>query len=232
GELRYQPDRQAGQRKRAPQATPEVDSDEDVLRPGIDLAHRFAEPAVDGDLVGLARVPDIHGAEVRVVGVRVSNAGHDGHLAFIPERLDGAHGWMESEAVVDGQDFLLGNAYGAAIVIVEPITVRDDGIERVVPAGQLQNDECRLLLNCGHEVPILPATPAGTRVSRRSSTASRPRAGPLPYHPARASDCRPCWRSPPVPCASPRGSAAVPSGGHTRRRALRVSARPWRAADR
>src|SRR5437870_13370712 len=72
---------------------------------------------------------------------------------------------MESEAVVDGQDFLLGNAYGAAIVIVEPITVWDDGIERVVPAGQLQNDECRLLLNCGHQLPILRYTSWNSRVA-------------------------------------------------------------------
>src|SRR5262249_48700593 len=56
--------------ERPEQARAEAHRGDHVLLPRIDFAHHAAEPAFGADLVGLAGVPDVHGAEMRARRIR------------------------------------------------------------------------------------------------------------------------------------------------------------------
>ena len=59
-------------------------------------------------LIGLAGVPDVHGAPVGSVGIGISYALDEGHLPLVVQLLDLPHGWIKPDVVIDGQDLVLG----------------------------------------------------------------------------------------------------------------------------
>ena len=71
---------------------------------------------------------------MRVVRIRVADAGDDGHLLVVPERLERGHAGVEPEAIVDLQDVLFGDPDGLAIVVVQGIAVGDHRVQGVITA--------------------------------------------------------------------------------------------------
>ena len=118
----------------------------------VDVADDAAQPALGAHLFRLAGVPDVHAAEVGTVGRRVADAVDDGNLAGVVKRLDLGQGRVECELVVDGQRPVRGDANGGPTIVITPIIIRDDGIEVVVAAGKLNDDEDGVLGGAGHGV--------------------------------------------------------------------------------
>ena len=123
----------------AGEAATEVDAGDDVFAFGVEVAHGLSEPAFGGYVVGFGGVPDVHGAEVRPVGAGVAYAVYDGHLAVVPEGLYGGHRGVESEPVVQVEDFVLGDAEVLPVVVVVRVRVWYDGVQSVVSAAKLQH---------------------------------------------------------------------------------------------
>src|SRR5260370_18503807 len=117
-QIAHRRNRHTGFRQSPGQTAPKVDTSQYVLRFRVDLLDDSAQPAVDADLFRFAGVPDVHGAEVRIAGVRVSNTQKDGQLARVPERLQGRHGWMEAQLVVQEDDLVLWNAQARPVIPV------------------------------------------------------------------------------------------------------------------
>ena len=57
---------------------------------GVDVADDPTQPPFHGDLLWLTGVPDIHGPEVRTVGVGIANAVDHSHLALVKEVFERA----------------------------------------------------------------------------------------------------------------------------------------------
>jgi hypothetical protein len=91
-------------------------------------------------------MPDIHGAEMGTRRILISDAVNDGHGPLVPKVLHGSHGRMKAVIVVQMNDLVLWDADGGSIVPVERVIVRDDGIEIIVTAGDLQNNQDWVLL--------------------------------------------------------------------------------------
>ena len=133
--------------ERPRQATPEVDRSQDILAVRIELLSGATEPALVADVLRQGSVPDVHGAEVRAVGVRVADAMDDGDLPLVPEPLDGLHARTESGPVVDGQDIFGLDVDRTPEVVVEPVAVGHDGVEIVVSAAEL-DDHQLVVIGC------------------------------------------------------------------------------------
>ena len=119
----------------AGQAAPEVDAGQHVLGGRVDIADSPADPALCSNLVGLAGVPDVHGPEVRAVGVGITDALDDRHLALVVEALQGTHGRVEADVVIQTQNLLFGHAYRGSVVGVERVAEGDQGVDGIVAAG-------------------------------------------------------------------------------------------------
>lgn len=108
---------------------------------GVEVA---TEPAVAGG-GGVGGVPDVHGLEVGAVGVGVADALDDGGLAVVEELFERAHLGVEADAVGVGagelEGFVLADADAGAGLVVLGHAVGDDGVEPVVAAGELDDDE-------------------------------------------------------------------------------------------
>ena len=117
---------------------------------GVEVADGAAKPAFGGDTFRLAGVPDVHGPEVRAIGVGVSDAVDDGDAPVVIELLQGSEDGVEAVMVVDVQDVFLSHADGGAIVAVERVGVGDHGVHVVVAAGQLYDNQDRVAVYAGH----------------------------------------------------------------------------------
>ena len=145
-------DGDTGQSHGAGETAAEVDACEDVFGVGVDVADDAAQPALGADLFRFAGVPDVHAAEVGAVGRRIADAVDDGDLAGIIEIFDFRDGWIEAEMVVDGQHPVGGDADGGTAIVVTAVSIGNDGVEVVVAAGELDDDEDRILGSGGHGV--------------------------------------------------------------------------------
>ncbi len=78
-------------RQGAGQPVAEVDGGDHVLAPGVQLTDGPSQPPLFSHPGRLSGMPDIHGAKVGAVGVGVADTVDDGHLALVPQLLNGAH---------------------------------------------------------------------------------------------------------------------------------------------
>ena len=69
-------------------STAEVDGGQHVFGLGVHIPHGAAQPPFGSDLSGLGGVPDVHGAEVGAVRVRVAYPVDQGQLAPVPQLFD------------------------------------------------------------------------------------------------------------------------------------------------
>jgi len=83
---------------------------------------------------------------MRARRVEVADAVHDGELALVPELLDGPEERRHAIVIVQPQDLVVANRDCLAVIAVERIVVRDDRVEIVVAARELDNDQHRVLL--------------------------------------------------------------------------------------
>ena len=142
--------RDAGQRHGPRQSAPEVHAGQHVLGPGIQVADDAAQPALCAHFFRFAGVPDIHAAEMRAVGRRIADAVDDGHLAGVIQGLDLGQRRVKAELVVDMKDPVSGNPNGGPVVVVTAVGVGNDGVQVVVAAGELDDDEDGVFGGRGH----------------------------------------------------------------------------------
>ena len=140
----------AGQGHGPGKAAPEVDAGEHVLGVGVDVADDAAQPALGADLFRFAGVPDVHAAEVGTVGRGIADAVDDRHLAGVVQLLEFGQGRVEAVVVINGQYLVGGDAHGGPVVVVASVAVGYDGVQVVVAAGELDDDEDGVFGGGGH----------------------------------------------------------------------------------
>ena len=69
---------------------------------------------------------------MRTDGLGVADALKDGHLALVIELFEGGHGRVEAYMVVHGQHLVWLHFQRWAIVHIEWVAVRDEGVQSVV----------------------------------------------------------------------------------------------------
>src|SRR5262249_23159037 len=143
-------DRNARYGERPEQARAEAHRGDRVLLLRIDFAHHAAEPAFGADLVGLAGVPDVHGAEMRARRIEVADAMHDGELALVPEPLHRCEKRREAVLPVEPQYLAVTDSDRIPVISVERVVVWDDRVEIVVAARELDTDQHGVLLHRCH----------------------------------------------------------------------------------
>ena len=139
----------------AGQAAAEVDRGQYVLGVGVHQLGGAAQPALGTDDFGLAGVPDVHAAEVRVAGSRVADSDEDSELSGFPELHQGSHGGVEAQLVVDGQDLVFRHTDGGAEVAVVAVVARDDGVQSVVAARQREDCQDRVFRGRYHVLLLI-----------------------------------------------------------------------------
>ena len=149
GEVGDRGDRRVLGDERSGERGAEVDGGHDVVGLGVHVADRLAQPAFVADLGRLGGMPDVHRAEVGAAGHRVADAVDYGDLAVVKEVLDRAHGRVEAVLVVQRNYVFLLYADVGPVVYVLRIGVRDNAVEIVVAARELDNDEFAIL-SCTH----------------------------------------------------------------------------------
>ncbi len=82
---------------------------------------------------------------MRAVGARVADAVDERDIALVPERLDRCERGVEAELVVELQYLILRDVDEGPVVVILPVVVRDDCVEGIVTARELQ-DYHRLLV--------------------------------------------------------------------------------------
>src|SRR5690606_37250403 len=107
-------------------------------RAGALVVEESAEPAVP-DAAGVGGLPDVHGREVRAVGVGVPDALHDREQAGVVQFLHPGHGRVQANGVVraEPEDIALGYRDAGAGPVVVRVAEGDDGVEPVVAAAEL-----------------------------------------------------------------------------------------------
>ena len=83
---------------------------------------------------------------MRAVWVGVPDALENGNLALVVQVLQGAHGGVKADIVVEAEHLLVGHADGGAVVGIERIAVGDQGVYGVVAARELQNHQDGIFL--------------------------------------------------------------------------------------
>ena len=84
-----------------------VHAGQNVLSIRIEDLHCLCQPALGANPVRLGCVPDVHATEVRPVGIRISYALNDRHLAFVVEPLERRGVSVNGKVIVNGQNLLL-----------------------------------------------------------------------------------------------------------------------------
>jgi hypothetical protein len=118
----------------------DVDGFEGVVGAAQGVIEVVAEPALGLVFLGVGGLPDFHGAEVRAVGLGVAAAVDDGELAGVKEVLEAGHAGVEGEVVVELVELVFDGDGGAGF-FVGVVGEGDDGVEAVVAAGELDDDE-------------------------------------------------------------------------------------------
>ena len=147
--------RHAGQRHGPGQAAPEVDAGEHVPGLRVQIADDPAQPALGSDALRLAGVPDVHGPEVRAVGVGVADAVDYRHPPFVVQLLERGQHRVKAVMPVNVQNVLCRYADGGTVFPVERISVRHHGVHIIVAPGQLHDNQDRVALYAGH-CPLHP----------------------------------------------------------------------------
>lgn len=130
-----------------------------------------AEPTVLGVVrVGTRRVPDVHRAEMRTVGIRVPDSLDDGQLPFVIQFLESRHLRVQAQRVVDLEHVGFGNANPGTGLVVLGVAVRDHRVEPVVASRHLHEDEYP---PAGRLVLLLVRCPGGSRKERRRGNPER-----------------------------------------------------------
>src|SRR5882762_512436 len=125
-----------GERLRVP------DIDDDIVRRRIvALVGEPSEPPEGLATVRHARVPETHRREMREARVLVAAAVHDGQATILVEPLEADHRWMHAESIGELDDLALANSQRRPGAIVRGIAVRYDGVQPVVAARELEDDE-------------------------------------------------------------------------------------------
>ena len=78
---------------------------------------------------------------MRSVGNGITDAMNDGDLALIVERFHRTHTGVESIALVEWDDLVVGNPNVGSGIFVETVLVRDDAVEVVVSSRELDDYE-------------------------------------------------------------------------------------------
>ena len=99
------------------------------------------EPAGIDVAAGRGRVPDVHGAEMRAVRVRVADALDDRQRAAVVELLQARHAGVERQTIVKAQRGLGVHRQIAAGVVVGAVAVRNHRVEPIVAAAELEHDQ-------------------------------------------------------------------------------------------
>ena len=152
GEVGYGGYGHTGLGQGARQPVSEVDGRKHVVLVGVDSLGGVSQPAFCGYLVRLTGVPDVHGTEVRARGVGETDAVDKGDLAHVPKLLHGFHGRVEGELVVYLEHLLFLDPNHLPVVEIKGVVVGYQGVEVVIPAGKLQDDQDRVFL-VGHDIP-------------------------------------------------------------------------------
>ena len=128
-------------RQRPGQPSAEVQARKHVLASWVQVSDGASEPTLPDHLRGFGGVPDVHGPEVGAVGFRVADAVYDGDIAVVPQPLDGAHLRAQPQPVVELQYLVLFVVDGGAVVVVELVVVRNDRVQAIVAAGELDDHQ-------------------------------------------------------------------------------------------
>jgi len=83
----------------------------------------------------------------------VAAAIYDGEFSFVVEGLEGGKAGVEAEMIVETDDVLFGDADFGASFVVGVIREGDDGVEAIVAAGELHDDEHALAVAHVARVP-------------------------------------------------------------------------------
>ena len=86
-------------------------------------------------------VPDFHRAEMRAVGIGVAGVLDDGHVPGVELALERGEGGVEADLVVELEGGILRDADGGPGLVIEVVAEGDDGVEPIVAAAQLEDDE-------------------------------------------------------------------------------------------
>lgn len=113
-----------------------------ALAAGVEVA---SDPAGLAALIGVGGVPDVHADEVAAVGVGIADAVNDGHASVVEELLESFGGGVKTEGIVEFEDVLPGDRELAAVSVVGVHLVGNYGVQAVISAGELDDDENALV---------------------------------------------------------------------------------------
>ena len=85
------------------------------------------------------------------VGVGVADPIDNCNLALVVQVFNGGRRWNEAKMVVQGQHLVLGYAHVAPVIVVQRVAVGNQGVQVVIPAGKLDNDQNWVFLGCRHD---------------------------------------------------------------------------------
>ena len=100
-----------------------------------------AHPPACADFIRDAGRPDIGAAEVRAIGIRIADGMHDRQIARVPKLLESLGGRMQSPLVVELQSGVARDADLRPRAMIIVIADRDDGVQAIIAAGQLEDDQ-------------------------------------------------------------------------------------------
>ena len=78
---------------------------------------------------------------MRAIGIGIADALHDRDAAILKEIVEPGEGGVEPDAAVDLDDAVFANADRRPHALIRVVGIRHDGIEPVVPAAHLNDDE-------------------------------------------------------------------------------------------
>ncbi len=80
----------------------------------------------------------------------IADAVNQRDLTLVVHILDGGQSGIEAEVIVYRQNLVLRNRHVGAIVVIQRVAVRNDGIEVVIPSSKLDHHQNRVFLGSGH----------------------------------------------------------------------------------
>jgi len=106
-----------------------------------EMVERVAEPAERADILVVRRHPDLGAPEVREVRRRILDALDHRQIARVPDAVQAAEIRMEGERIGDRQHGGGRLADRRAQLGIERVLIGDDGVQAVVAAAELEDDE-------------------------------------------------------------------------------------------
>ena len=112
------------------------------MPPRVELAcQQLAEPAFRLLHGRVGVLPDVQPLEVRVHGVRVADTPHERDLAGVEELFHAGHDRVEPDVRIERQHFVVRDPDRRPRLPVCRVGVRDDGVETVVAAAELEDHQ-------------------------------------------------------------------------------------------